>query len=373
MKRLTCEMCGGTDLVKQDGVFVCQNCGTKYSVEEAKKLMVEGAVEVKGTVDVKGTVSIDNSKDLKNLYQAARNAREAGDAASAIKQYENISAIDPNSWEAMFYLVILKTNTIKNGEIENAAISIANCVPKVLNLIVNDISNEKERKEAVKEVIEECYNRSVGLMSASQNFCNSLNSGKGVSTIAGAAIGGVAGGLSVASDLLSGGNNIAEHYARCKKIMTIMSSCGENMQMMLDMDDDDYKKYVVWVWEKYKLLGKDMLSEEANEKIQKIIDRYAPPTKEEFNRRISEKLSILYTELNKVKRGRMVSSIILIVIVVVLFIVIKNFEDGFGFVAVGSIILLSPLWIYAIGSIIKSTKAIKRVNLEITDLEFQKK
>ena len=29
MKRLTCEMCGGTDLIKQDGVFVCQNCGKK--------------------------------------------------------------------------------------------------------------------------------------------------------------------------------------------------------------------------------------------------------------------------------------------------------------------------------------------------------
>ena len=41
MKQLTCEMCGGTDLLKQDGVFVCQSCGTKYSVEEAKKLMVD--------------------------------------------------------------------------------------------------------------------------------------------------------------------------------------------------------------------------------------------------------------------------------------------------------------------------------------------
>lgn len=37
MKQLTCEMCGGTDLIKQDGVFVCQNCGMKYSAEEAKK------------------------------------------------------------------------------------------------------------------------------------------------------------------------------------------------------------------------------------------------------------------------------------------------------------------------------------------------
>ena len=44
MKQLTCEMCGSTDLMKQDGVFVCQSCGTKYSVEEAKKMMVEGTV-----------------------------------------------------------------------------------------------------------------------------------------------------------------------------------------------------------------------------------------------------------------------------------------------------------------------------------------
>ena len=29
MKQLTCEMCGSTDLMKQDGVFVCQSCGCK--------------------------------------------------------------------------------------------------------------------------------------------------------------------------------------------------------------------------------------------------------------------------------------------------------------------------------------------------------
>ncbi len=50
MKQLTCEMCGSTDMVKQDGMFVCQSCGTKYSVEEAKKMMVEGTVSVEGVV-----------------------------------------------------------------------------------------------------------------------------------------------------------------------------------------------------------------------------------------------------------------------------------------------------------------------------------
>ena len=52
MKQLTCEMCGSTDLMKQDGVFVCQTCGMKYSVEEAKKMMIEGTVDVQGTVKV---------------------------------------------------------------------------------------------------------------------------------------------------------------------------------------------------------------------------------------------------------------------------------------------------------------------------------
>ena len=46
MKQLTCQMCGSTDLMKQNGVFVCQTCGMKYSVEEAKKMMIEGTVDV---------------------------------------------------------------------------------------------------------------------------------------------------------------------------------------------------------------------------------------------------------------------------------------------------------------------------------------
>lgn len=74
MKPLTCEMCGSTNLLKQDDVFVCQSCGTKYSVEEAKKMMVEG------TVAVEGTVKIDTSSELKNLYEIARRAKDMENA-----------------------------------------------------------------------------------------------------------------------------------------------------------------------------------------------------------------------------------------------------------------------------------------------------
>jgi hypothetical protein len=49
-------MCGGTDVIKQDGVFVCQSCGVKYSLEEAKKMMVE---VTGGTVEVSNQTSFE--------------------------------------------------------------------------------------------------------------------------------------------------------------------------------------------------------------------------------------------------------------------------------------------------------------------------
>ena len=44
MKSIVCEMCGSNDIVKKDGLYVCQFCGTKYSVEDAKKMMIDGTV-----------------------------------------------------------------------------------------------------------------------------------------------------------------------------------------------------------------------------------------------------------------------------------------------------------------------------------------
>ena len=100
MKRLTCEMCGSTDLIKHDGVFVCQSCGVKYSVEEARKLMVE----VEGKVDVSGsTVKIDKSNEVDNLLTIARRARDEGNYGRAANNYDEILKIQPNNWEANFY------------------------------------------------------------------------------------------------------------------------------------------------------------------------------------------------------------------------------------------------------------------------------
>lgn len=46
MQAIKCELCGSNHLIKKDGFFQCEHCGTKYTLEEAKKLIVSGTVEV---------------------------------------------------------------------------------------------------------------------------------------------------------------------------------------------------------------------------------------------------------------------------------------------------------------------------------------
>lgn len=53
MKRLTCEMCGSNQLLKQDNQYVCQSCGASYTTEEARKLLVD--VPDTGTNSVKAS------------------------------------------------------------------------------------------------------------------------------------------------------------------------------------------------------------------------------------------------------------------------------------------------------------------------------
>ncbi|MBQ7119268.1 MAG: TFIIB-type zinc finger domain-containing protein [Oscillospiraceae bacterium] len=97
MKALVCEMCNSTDMVKQDGFFVCQHCGMKYSVEEAKKMMIEG------TVDVTGTVKVDNSAFVEKYLINARRAKDKTDWEEVEKYYNMVEQNDPTNIEAIFY------------------------------------------------------------------------------------------------------------------------------------------------------------------------------------------------------------------------------------------------------------------------------
>lgn len=97
MKQLICEICGGTELLKQDGMFMCQSCGCRYSVEEVRKMVVEGTVEVAGTVKVDDTAKIDNYLALSQNAYDSRNGQTAIDYANKALE---IDAKNPKAWVA---------------------------------------------------------------------------------------------------------------------------------------------------------------------------------------------------------------------------------------------------------------------------------
>lgn len=136
MKQLTCEMCGSTDLMKQDGVFVCQTCGCKYSLEEAKKMMAE----------VTGTVQVSNSAQLENLINLAKSSIESKNFSKAEDFCNQVLAMDDQNYEAWR----LKAEAV-NGQIgsNNPRIEeVFNCI-----MTAYDVSSDEEKKERSSELI----------------------------------------------------------------------------------------------------------------------------------------------------------------------------------------------------------------------------
>ncbi len=133
MKALVCEMCGSNDVVKQDGYYVCQNCGTKYSVEEAKKMMVE----------------IDNSKKLENLYTRARKSIEVDDLEHAAEYYKQILDENPNDWEAYFYSYLGEFTTFTNAQAGAVAAKLSNTIPSAYDMALEDCDGEEATNRIV--------------------------------------------------------------------------------------------------------------------------------------------------------------------------------------------------------------------------------
>ena len=132
-------MCNSTDVVKQDGFFVCQSCGTKYSVEEAKKMMIEG------TVDVQGTVEIDNSAFVEKYLANARRAKDKEDWPETEKYYNMVEQNDPTNIEAIFYSAFARVKTaLLEAETREKRQSVFNILEKSVSVIDDNYDNTNE-------------------------------------------------------------------------------------------------------------------------------------------------------------------------------------------------------------------------------------
>lgn len=163
MKALICEMCGSSNLIKKDGLFVCQNCDVKYSVEEARKMMIEGPV----------TVQLDSSSEVENLYLLARRAKEVK-SDEAKKYYEMILLKKPDDWESAFYAKLAKTYSLKNGEVEGVLYDIIASLEGVLTLVKR--LPDDDREKAISSMLTDIgltsiafFNASLGEMSETKN------------------------------------------------------------------------------------------------------------------------------------------------------------------------------------------------------------
>jgi hypothetical protein len=94
LNKLQCELCNGTEFTKTDEYFVCDFCRAKYSTEQAKKMMIEG------TVEVAGTVQVDRGNEVANLMTLANSALAGGNATDAFEYANRALEIDVDNWQA---------------------------------------------------------------------------------------------------------------------------------------------------------------------------------------------------------------------------------------------------------------------------------
>lgn len=146
MKAIVCEMCGSKDLIKQDGEYVCQNCGTKYTIEEARKLMVE----------------VDNTQKMANLYERARKSLEVGDIEHISEYYKEILDNQPKDWEAYFYTYLYEYPTFKNGEAWSVGAKLGRTIPSAYDMAVEDCSPE-EATDRIVTITKKVTDRLIGI------------------------------------------------------------------------------------------------------------------------------------------------------------------------------------------------------------------
>jgi len=147
MKKFVCELCEGTNLFKEDGKYVCQSCGACYSVEEAKKLLVEVGDDNPSS-DVAAPEAAGESKKVANLRKLAKRAKEDGDSDMAAKYYEQLLMECPDDWEARFYSTFYAAHNIKIAQIGSAASKVTSIIGPTLQMIKSSCQNEIEAATA---------------------------------------------------------------------------------------------------------------------------------------------------------------------------------------------------------------------------------
>lgn len=129
MKKFVCETCGSSSLIKQDGLYICEYCRTKYSIEEAKKLFVE--------------VTINHDEEVKELFNAAQRKLETKNWYEAHDIFKRILSFCPNDWQAVFYTEVTKTLMGGRSSLPQNASSLSKAIKETLHILQSETADKE--------------------------------------------------------------------------------------------------------------------------------------------------------------------------------------------------------------------------------------
>lgn len=154
MQAIKCELCGSNQLVKKDGYYQCEHCGTKYTIEEAKKLIVSGAVEV-----------VTGNAEKERLLKNASTLISINKMLEAQKTYEVITNDYPDDYRGWFGLFTIGFYVWFNS---NGKFIYSKKNNELLR-IANDLCDDKNSIHIFFDKIKDFYGNSIRTTSSSDN------------------------------------------------------------------------------------------------------------------------------------------------------------------------------------------------------------
>ncbi len=130
MKKIVCELCGESDFIKEGEFFVCQVCGAKYTVAEARKLFVD--VDAAGPSGSSSPKSNQQSQTAK--APAAQKERDEDEFAN-----EN-PVLAPKAVPTTVRKVVVQQKTPSND-------------PSAVKRIVSNVSTAQPQRVVVKKPV----------------------------------------------------------------------------------------------------------------------------------------------------------------------------------------------------------------------------
>lgn len=212
MKELQCELCGSTDIIKQEGLFVCQSCNTKYSLEEAKKMF-----------NNKQPANTIESPELINLYNLARTKLDSDNFTEAWKYYQRILLIDSKSWEALFYTIYCKSKIAQLKEFTLLQSILLKNYKNILISIRDEITDENKQKEIIKDVTDKTIEMTDKFYNISKHYYN----------------------MELDPNSRNEPENIKDYHCRCGNSELILNLFGNDLISLFGIK---YSDFAVKVW-----------------------------------------------------------------------------------------------------------------------------